>query len=93
MSTDLKRRTLLKTTGAVFAIAALNTLPRTAFAKTNPEIRVRLKYVDKPNGEQNCLNCLEFVAGKSDKDMGKCNVIPGDDEISPNGWCTSWNTM
>jgi hypothetical protein len=93
MSINQNRRNLLKTTGAVFAIAALNTLPRTACAKTNPELRAKLKYVDKPHGEENCLSCLEFIAGKTEKDLGGCQVIPGDDEISPNAWCISWNTM
>ncbi len=37
------------------------------------------KYQDKPNGEQRCDGCAQFVAPDS------CKVVEG--KISPSGWC------
>jgi hypothetical protein len=92
MTTNFSRRNLLKTAGIALALIPLS-LSRTACAKTNPALRAQLKYKDTPQGNMTCTSCLEFVPGKTDKDLGGCKVIPGDDEISPNGYCTSWNTM
>ncbi len=49
-----------------------------------------LKYQDSPNAGRDCLGCAEFVPGKTPKDRGGCTAIPGDTEISPNGWCVMW---
>lgn len=35
----------------------------------------------------------EFVSSKTIGDLGSYNVIPGADEIAPDGYCTSRNTM
>ena len=32
----------------------------------------------------------QFVPGKTPKDRGGCTFIPGDDELSPNGYCVAW---
>jgi hypothetical protein len=41
-----------------------------------------MKYQDKPNGDQKCSNCMQFVP------PGSCNVVEG--AISPNGYCIAW---
>jgi len=41
-----------------------------------------MKYQDKPNGDQRCENCAQFVAPAS------CKVVDG--AISPNGYCIVW---
>jgi hypothetical protein len=87
-----RRKFLGKATVALASIQVLF-LSGLANAKTNNAIRTQLKYQDTPKDNMDCRTCLEFVAGKSDKDLGTCNVIPGDNEISPNGYCTKWNTM
>jgi hypothetical protein len=33
---------------------------------------------------------MQFVPGKTPKAMGGCNAIPGDTEISPEGYCIAW---
>ena len=68
-------------------------LAREAAAQTNPALREQLKYQDTPMKDQACTACLEFLPGKTEADRGACKVIPGDDEIAPNGWCTAWNTL
>jgi hypothetical protein len=77
-------------TGAALA-APLATLPLRAQAAKNEALRKALQYQDQPKGEQRCSNCIHFVPGKSPTEMGGCKVIPGDTEISPNGWSSAWS--
>ncbi len=76
--------------------AALATIPvmiifgQQAQAATNAAMRGALKYQDKPNGDQRCSTCMQFVPGANPKARGSCKVITGDTEISPDGWCTAW---
>lgn len=88
MSANRNRRTLLKFTGL-----ALAAVMGRAEATTNAALRAKLKYRDSPNGNMSCTNCLEFIPGKTGQGPGRCNKIPGDDEISPNGYCMAWNSM
>jgi hypothetical protein len=59
---------------------------------TRPDagLRSALKYQDQPKGPQRCDNCMHWVPGASPTAKGGCKVIPGDKEISPQGWCTAW---
>ncbi len=82
---DRGRRQFLKTATLLFLFA------REASAQTNSSVRAEFQYQGKPKEGMNCSSCLEFIPG--DKDLGRCRVIPGDDEISPNGYCTKWNSM
>jgi hypothetical protein len=93
MSTDLTRRKLLKNAGIALALIPIVVNVRQSYAMTNASVRAELKYQSTPLGDKSCATCLEFIAGKTDKDLGGCKVIPGDDEISPNGYCTKWNTL
>ena len=93
MDTNLTRRNLLKIASVSLALIPLVVITRQACAKTNTTDRDKLKYQDTPKDGMICATCLEFVPGKTDKDLGGCKVIPGDDEISPNGYCISWNSM
>ncbi len=61
-----------------------------ARAQTNAGLRSALKYQDQPKGPQRCDNCMHWVPGASPTAKGGCKVIPGDKEISPQGWCTAW---
>lgn len=84
------RRDFLKIGGAVVAVIPLVAASKWADAATNPTMRTSLKYQDKPNGEQKCGNCMQFVPGKTPKDKGGCKIIPNDTEISPDGYCIAW---
>jgi hypothetical protein len=91
MDENLKpRRTFLKVGGTMVAVIPLMAASRWALAAKNEAIRTSLKYQDKPNGEEKCSNCLQFVPGKTPKDRGGCKVIAGDTEISPDGYCIAW---
>lgn len=93
MNTDLTRRNFLKSAGIALALIPLVVISRQANAHTNPAVRTQLKYQNSPKDNMSCNTCLEFIAGKTGQDLGKCKVIPDDDEISPDGYCTKWNTM
>jgi hypothetical protein len=47
-----------------------------------------VKYQDKPNGNQQCSNCLQFVPGGTPTAMGTCKVVEG--PVSPSGYCIIW---
>lgn len=85
------RRKFLKAAGFAFVLIPL--VIRQASATTNAAVRARFKYQNTPKDSMSCTACLEFIPGKSDRDAGSCKVIPDDDEISPNGYCTKWNSM
>jgi hypothetical protein len=90
MKLSSSRRVWLKqATGAVVAIP-LASFATGAWAAKNDPIRTALKYQDTPNADKSCANCLQFVPGKTPKDMGTCKVIPNDTEIKPQGYCTAW---
>ena len=84
-----RRMWLMRVTGAALALP-LATLATRAYASKNEALRTALKYQDKPNGDQHCATCMHFVPGKTATALGSCKVIPGDTEISPNGWCTAY---
>lgn len=91
MTEHLTRRKFLK--AASFSLVLIPLFTRQASAQTNASVRAQLKYQSRPQDNMNCTACLEFIPGKSEQDSGRCKVIPDDDEISPNGYCTKWNTM
>jgi len=84
------RRKFFKIGGAVVAVIPLVAASRLSHAATNASMRTSLKYQDKPNGDQKCSNCMQFVPGKTPKSRGGCKVIAGDDQISPDGYCIAY---
>jgi len=93
MDTNPTRRAFLKTAGIVLGWIPLVGYSGQAGATTNPALREQFKYQDNPNGSKDCASCLEFIPGTSSNDLGACKVMPGDDEISPHGYCIRWNTL
>jgi hypothetical protein len=79
----LSRRSLL-TQAAVLAGAALtaSVIPSERASAQQKASKEAMKYQDKPNGDQRCDNCLQFVAPAS------CKVVDG--VIKPNGYCIAW---
>jgi hypothetical protein len=84
------RREFLKIGGAVVAVIPLMAVSNWAGAATNANMRTAFKYQDKPEGDKNCSGCMQFVPGKTPKGPGACNIMPGDTEISPQGYCIAW---
>jgi len=84
------RRIWLKVVAGAAVAAPLAALSSRAMAAKNDSLRTALKYQDKPSGANQCSHCTHFVPGKTPKDLGGCKIIPGDTEISPNGWCSAW---
>jgi High potential iron-sulfur protein len=84
------RRQFLKIGAAALAMIPVIFVSGRADAATNASLRTSLKYQGKPEGDKNCANCMQFVSGTSAKDLGGCKIIPGDTEISPQGYCLAW---
>ena len=82
---DQSRRKMLKLGGAALAM-----IPVVAIAAKNDAMRASMKYKDTPEGDKRCDNCVQFVPGKTPKDLGGCKIFPGDTEVSPNGYCVAW---
>lgn len=89
MSSEINRRRMLLR-GALAAGGAL-CLPVLARAGGSTPITLAegkkvskavAKYQNKPNGNQMCANCQNFIAPNT------CRVVEG--QVAPNGWCTFW---
>jgi len=90
MEITILRRQFLKMGGAALAMIPVLMVSGRTEAATNPPLRTALKYQGKPEGDKHCATCLQFIPGKTAKAAGGCKVIPGDTEISPEGYCTAW---
>ena len=84
------RRQFLKIGSAAIAMISVLAVSGKVLAATNAGMRTSMKYQDKPNGDKNCANCIQFVPGKTPKDLGGCKIFPGDTEISPQAYCVAW---
>ena len=76
---NLSRRNMIKMGGAALAL-----IPVVAMAAKNEGARKGMKYQDHPEGDKSCANCTQFVAPNG------CKVFPGDNEVSPKGYCMAW---
>ena len=85
-----RRRQFLKIGAAAVAMISVMVVSGRADAATNAALRTALKYQTKPEGDKSCANCMQFVPGASTKAQGGCKIIPGDTEISPQGYCAAW---
>lgn len=92
MKEDLQpsRRQFLKVGGAALAMIPVMVMSNNATAATNAAMRAAMKYQGKPSGAKQCSNCIQFVPGKTPKDLGGCKIFPGDTEVSPQGFCVAW---
>jgi hypothetical protein len=84
---QMPRRQFLQMGGAILATIPIVMVSGRANATTNAALRTGLKYQGNPQGDKSCANCMQFVAPSS------CKAIPGDTEISPQGYCAIWARM
>ena len=79
----LSRRSVLTRVALLAGAALTATVVRNndalAQAKATKEA---MKYQDKPSGDKQCGNCLQFVAPNG------CKVVEG--TVSPSGYCIAW---
>jgi hypothetical protein len=87
---DMPRRRFLKIGGGALAMIPVMVAAGRAEAASNAALRSSLKYQGKPEGDKSCANCMQFVPGASAKGPGGCRIMPGDTEISPQGYCIAW---
>lgn len=84
------RRFALKQISLAIASVPVLAVSGMAHAEKNAALRTALQYQDKPKDGKQCAACSQWVPGKTPKDKGGCKVIPGDTEISPEGWCAAF---
>jgi hypothetical protein len=79
----LSRRSVLRAV-ALLAGATLigNSVPRNEALSQQKASKEAMKYQDKPNGDKQCSNCLNFLPNNS------CKIVEG--TISPQGYCMAW---
>ena len=79
----LSRRSVLR--GAALLTSAALTASmmsnKEAFAQQKAS-KEAMKYQDKPSGDKQCSNCLNFIPSTS------CAIVEG--TVSPNGYCLAW---
>lgn len=77
-------RRLLLRRAALLAGAALtaSVVPSEQASAQQKASKEAMKYQDRPNGDQRCSNCMQFVPPAS------CKVVDG--TINPNGYCIAW---
>lgn len=83
---NCSRRRLIK-----IGFTTLAMIPVVAFAAKNDPMRASTQYKGTPEGDKQCSGCSQFVPGKNAKDLGGCNIFPGDTEIAPAGYCIAWS--
>jgi hypothetical protein len=83
-ASQIPRRQFLKNSGAILVTIPILVVCGRADAATNDGARAGLKYQSTPEGDKSCASCMQFVAPSS------CKLIPGDTEISPQGYCAVW---
>ncbi len=77
---NVNRRSLLK--GAALLLgAAMIPVSKHAVA-AGKATQAAVKYQDKPQGDQQCDNCVHFEAPSA------CKIVEG--PVSPKGWCAVW---
>src|SRR5262249_63990 len=70
------------------SVPALGLVGRAALAQQKAT-KQAMKYQDKPNADNECDKCVQFIPGKSAKAPGTCKVVDG--SISPKGWCLAYS--
>ena len=75
----LSRRALLR---GLLAAGSAWCLPRLGLAGAGKLSKEQARYQDRPNGEQKCANCRNFLPPSA------CTVVEG--TVSPDGWCVLW---
>ena len=76
----LSRRTVLRRVALLAGAALTATVVRNNDALA--QAKEAMKYQDKPSGDKQCSNCLQFVAPNG------CKVVDG--TVSPSGYCIAW---
>ena len=79
----VSRRSVLRQVGLLAgAVLTASVVPGKEALAQQKASKEAMKYQDKPNGDQQCSNCAQFVA------PGSCKVVDG--AISPSGYCIVW---
>lgn len=87
-SLGMSRRSFVKSAALMaggVVLAGTNIRPASAQQKLAQAV---VKYQNTPNGTKECLNCMQFIPGKTSDATGSCKVVDG--SINPHGYCIAW---
>ena len=83
MTCKLTRRSVLRRVALLAGAALTASVARNNDALAQAKAtKDAMKYQDKPSGDKQCSNCLQFVAPNG------CKVVEG--AVSPSGYCIAW---
>jgi hypothetical protein len=88
--TDVSRRSLVKDGVCALAGIAIASLTGTRVSAAETRLaKSAVQYVDAGKEEgKDCDDCIQFIPGKTPKDMGTCKIVEG--EINPHGHCIAF---
>ena len=84
----VSRRGFLKGSALLASIAVVSAaaIPSTSYAGVP---KAAMQYVDHPDGDKECSNCLQYIPGSNASANGTCKLVDGD--ISPHGYCAAYS--
>ena len=88
-SKKMSRRSILKGAALLAGIAIVPAVVASKGASAASKAsQAAMHYQGHPNGQLECVNCTQFIPGKSAKANGTCKVVEG--SISPHGYCLAF---
>ena len=88
-SETMSRRSLIKRAALLTGVAIVPLLDICGKAFAADKLtKESVKYQDKGKEGKDCDDCIQFIPGKTAKDIGACKVVEG--AISPHGYCLAF---
>lgn len=85
----MRRIVLMRAIGAGIGVALAGAATRRAAATTVKLEKSAVQYTDAGAvKDQDCDDCVQFIAGKTAKAAGSCRIVEG--AISPHGHCIAF---
>lgn len=85
----MSRRAFLKGATSLAKVAGISALLDQSVMAAKLASKATVHYQWKPNGDEQCSGCLNFIPGSKPTSIGTCHVVEG--PIAPNGWCIAFS--
>ena len=85
----MSRRAFLKGASSLAKVAGIAVLLDRQALAAKLASKVTVHYQWKPNGDEQCSGCLNYIPGPKPNAIGACHVVEG--PIAPNGWCIAFS--
>ena len=88
-SAPSRRSAIKQGIGALAGIAIVSLTGGKAIGADRKLAKLAVHYVDASKAkDQDCDDCIHFIAGKTEKARGTCKIVEGD--IDPHGHCDAF---